>query len=170
MKKQYLLGTTVLTIGVFIGSYKLTPTHAEVDLQDASTQLGILDTVIRQNEHQDQVLDNHEDRITNSEKDIVSLQSNTSTPPSTEKVIVREVQVPAPEPEIEPEPEPVVVTSYRQIPIEGSEDMDCEYTYTDGSKWRWHWQTVEYNQGTRIIRKSGHCDDRAIGSQDKPGS
>lgn len=165
---KYLIG--LLVIPSFLIGMQLAPVQAQSQLQDATTQIGILDTVLRQNEHQDQVLDNHEDRITNSERDIEDLQTHTSTPQSGERVVVREVTTAKPEPKEEPEPapQPVVVVSYRQILLENSEDVDCEYTYSDNTTYRWHWKTVEYNQGTKLTHASGFCDQHAIGTRDRP--
>lgn len=125
--------------------------------------------IVQEVRHQGEVLDNHEDRITNNEADIADLQSNTNTAPSPTRVIVREVTTPEPtEPlstPVEPEPEPIVVTAYEQIPMNtgyNNEDMDCKYTYSDGTTYQWHWKTVEFNQ-VKITHTNGYCDNRVIG-------
>lgn len=151
-----------LLIGLIIGGQTLTNTDAE-PLPDATTQLGILDTVLKQNEHQDNVLANHEARITNTENDVSQLQGNTTIVERVEVPVVVTQPVPTPEAPA-PEPEPVVVTAYEQVPVSGTEDIDCKYTYSDGTTYQWHWFTVEYNQGSRITHRSGICDDRAIGT------
>lgn len=130
--------------------------------------------IVQEVEHQGEVLDNHEDRITNNEADIEDLQSTTNTPPSPGRTVVREVITPSPtqpiytEPTPEPEPEPViVVTAFRQIPVnEGynNENVDCELTYSDNTTYRWHWKTVTYNQ-TKITNTSGTCDAQVIGAK-----
>lgn len=116
--------------------------------------------------HQEQ-LDNHEARITNAESDITGLQQNTNTQPSSDRQPIPVVSPAPAEPttDPQPEPEPVVVTSYRQIPVENSEDVDCELSYSDGTTYRWHWQRVEYNQGTKITHTSDKCDDSVIGKR-----
>lgn len=119
-------------------------------------------------QHQQEQLDNHEARITNTENDVTGLQNKTSTPPSVQRVEVPVVQPapvsqPSPTPP-EPEPTPVTVTSYEQIPVENSEDVDCKYTYSDGTTYQWHWKTVEYNQ-VRIVHTTGKCDQSAIGTE-----
>lgn len=130
--------------------------------------------IIQEIRHQGEVIDNHEDRITNTEADVADLQANTNTPPSQTRTVVREVQtpaptepvtVPAPDPTPEPAPVPVTVVAYLQIPTgEGymNENMDCEYTYSDGTTYRWLWREVEFNQ-VKITRTHGNCSATAIG-------
>src|SRR5690606_16567485 len=128
--------------------------------------------IVTEVERQGGVLDNHEDRITNAEGDITSLQDQTGSTPSTERVVVREV---APKPiTVSDEPEPIVVVSYKQIPLDGG-NVDCEYTYSDGTKYRWNWKKVN-PQGAWVTDGSGNnghwvastntkgvCDNSAIG-------
>lgn len=123
--------------------------------------------IIQEVKHQGEVIDNHEARLTNVEKDIDKLQQNTNTPPASNKVSVPAVVTPPPEQpieeptQVEQKPDPVTVVSYTQIP--DGENTDCQYTYSDGTTYIWDWETVEWNQGTRIGHRSGICDYRAIG-------
>lgn len=164
--KKYLIG--LLAIPSFLIGMSLSPVKAEPELQDATTQTGIINTILEHNNHQDQVLDNHEARLNNNERDISELQDNTNTSPSTQRVevpVVVERNDPDPEPLPEPEPHPITVISYRQVPLEGSENIDCEYKYSDNTTYQWHWLTVEYNQGTKTIRKYGTCDTSVVGRE-----
>lgn len=122
--------------------------------------------LVQQVERQEEVLDNHEARITNVESDVSDLQTNTGTAPSIQRV---EVPVVTTEPvqSLEPvaEPEPVTVVSYRQIPVEGTEDTDCEYTYSDGTTYRWNWKTVTWDNSFKKTNITGYCDDTALGKE-----
>lgn len=118
---------------------------------------------------QNAILENHEARISNTEKDVTDLQANTNTPPSSDRV-----EVPPPPAVVVqqteqatqiPEPEPVVVTAYEVINIEGSEDQDCKLTYSDGTTHQWHWKTVEYNQSTKTTNAIGKCDGSIVGKE-----
>lgn len=51
--------------------------------------------IVQEVKHQGEVLQNHEDRIGNLEKDAADLQKNTNTPPSSSRVVVREVTTPS---------------------------------------------------------------------------
>lgn len=137
--------------------------YANLNPSEASTTE--VTPIVQQVDRHESELDNHEARITNVEADVSDLQANTNTAPSVQRVEVPEPTAPTPEPQPEPtpEPEPVTVVSYRQIPVEGTEDTDCEYTYSDGTTYQWHWQKVHYNQGTKFTNTSGYCDDRALG-------
>lgn len=131
--------------------------------------------IVQEVTHHGEVLDNHEDRLSNNEKDIAKLQAKTQVAPSQNKTTVREVVTPKADkpitlptpaqPESAPKPEPVVVTSYKKIPTgEGynGENIDCELTYSDGTTYRWPWQTVRYNQ-VKITSYSDTCDSSVIG-------
>lgn len=155
------ISLATLLVGVIVGGATLTHTKAE-PLPDATSQLGILETVLRQNEHQGNVLANHEARITNTEADVNYLQGETTT--NTVRVEVPVVTT-TPVPTPEPTPEPVTVVGYEQIPVEGTEDIDCKYTYSDETTHQWHWKTVEYNQGTKITSTAGTCDYSDIGTE-----
>lgn len=150
--KKLLLSSAIILTTASISAYTITrPTSADTDLPI-------------QVQHQQAELDNHEARITNTEKDVQDLQANTNTPSSPEHVDVPEVVTPAAtEPPAAPTPEPITVVSYEQIPIENSEDIDCKYTYSDGTTKQWHWKVVTYNQGSKNTKVSGFCDNRAIG-------
>lgn len=74
--------------------------------------------IVQEIKHQGEVLDNHEDRITNVESDVKVLQTSTSTKPSETRTVVREVvtptspepvAMPAPAPAPEPKPNPLTV-------------------------------------------------------------
>lgn len=149
--KKLLIGSTIL-IGLSTAtSFALT---SPMNLEAES------DLPVKVQKHQEQ-LDNHEARITNVEADVADLQTNTNTAPSVQRVEVPVPVAPVPTPEPTPEPVPVTVVSYRQIP--DGENTDCEYAYSDGTTYTWDWKTVEWNQGSKITRSSGYCDDRAIG-------
>lgn len=61
-------------------------------------------------QHQAQVLDNHEARITNLEKDTKVLQENTNTPPAPEHVEAPPVDTrPTQEPTVQSEEPPTVI-------------------------------------------------------------
>ncbi len=131
--------------------------------------------IVQEVKHQGQVLNNHEDRITNTEKDVTDLQNKTQTPPSSTRTVVREVTIPSatepltiptqtPNPTPSPAPSPVIVTAYNRIPVQGSENTDCRFTYSDGTTLQWLWETVTYNQGTKITNRGGVCDNSVIGS------
>lgn len=155
MKKKILLGLAVLgTIGTLVGVY-VAPSWASDE-----------PPIVQEVRHQGEVLDNHEDRITNNEEDIKDLQSNTNTPPSTNKVIVREVVTPKPEPQ--PQPDPVTVSSYSSRET-GSGIKDTSYTYcdliySDGSSHSFLWQERTFNQ-VWITSSHGRCDNTIVGRE-----
>lgn len=152
MKKKLLALATLGTIGLLAGAFYIPSQASEVP------------PIVQEVRHQGEVLDNHEDRITNVESDVVDLQENTGTPQSIEKVIVREVTTPPPtEPiyvEPAPEPEPVVIVSYSQR-VEG-DNTYCDLTYSDQTTHSFLWQKREFNQvwSTTIY---GKCDNSIIG-------
>lgn len=89
-------------------------------------------------------LDNHEDRITNTEADVRVIQEKTATPPAETRVIVREVSTPRAEqktdtqaivePEPTPEPQTIVVKSTSKVEGESPIFYYCDLTYSDGIK------------------------------------
>ena len=162
-KKIIGLAGTVLLSTAIVGGLQF-------NKSDATTEPPIY-TEVR---HQGEVLDNHEDRITNTEKDVTELQTKTGTPPSPTRTIVREVSTPSPPTPISsipittptPQSTPVTVVSYEQIAIQGSEDVDCKYTYSDDTSYQWRWKTVAYDQGSKIISTHGQiCDIGSIGQK-----
>lgn len=149
MKKSTVVASIVLTtLATSVAYANLNPYVASTTEQPP---------IIQQVEKHEAELDNHEARITNVESDVSDLQTNTNTAPSVQRVEVPVVVTP------QPEPVAVTVVSYRQIPVEGTEDTDCEYTYSDGTTYRWRWETVEWNQGSKQSHRSGYCNDNAIG-------
>lgn len=171
MKKRYLLAPVLVT-GIVVGGMTLTKSNAYLDLDGLNQQV----------QRHDEQLDNHEVRIKNNENDIKDVQDKTETPPNTNNTSAPEVlTAPAtqverpttnenaspsePQPTENEEPDVATVVSYRQIPIEGTEDIDCEYIYSDSTTRRFRWRTVTYNQGSRIVRTTGTCDDTIIGSK-----
>lgn len=167
-KKITALAGTVLLGGAIVGIMQNPKSNATTEPP--------LVTEVR---HQGEVLDNHEDRITNLETDVTAVQQSTNTPSSSNKVVVREVQTASPTEPIYTEPtqaatpvveEPkIVVTAYEAIPVPGTENVECKLTYSDGTVKQWLWKTVEYNQGSKIVRTSGTCDASVIG-QVKPSA
>lgn len=160
MKKLFslkLIGLSV-AVGIVMGSYVMANTEAEVTEPD-------YDAIVAAQQQDDEQLADHESRITASEGDIDTLQTQVSTTSSsgtTNSTSTTSQPTPTPSnptPSDPPatQPTPVTIVSYRVIDIEGSEDKDCEITYSDGTTKRWRWQTVEYNQGTKITHTNGRC-------------
>jgi hypothetical protein len=94
-------------------------------------------------ENQQQQLDNHEARISNTEKDVTTLQANTNTTPAASKVevpVVKPVAVTAPAAAAEPVATPpaaafVAVPSpplnYTVVPACGDNPQAYAYKYQD---------------------------------------
>lgn len=154
LSKPAIIGIAV-TAGLIVGSVGVSQSDAALDW------LGIQQQI----QHQEETLDNHEDRITNTEKDVKEVQENTGTQPSTEKVVVREVVTQAPVPTPEP-PKPVTVVAFEVIPV--ADYFNCKHTYSDGTdkvfKWKWFGTTTtEQGQVFKTTSTSGYCDEKAIG-------
>lgn len=158
------LAGTVLVSAVIVGVM-------QADKGDATTEPPIVTEVTRHGE----VLDNHEDRLTNVESDVKVLQENTNTPQSTNKVAVREVRTQAPSEPIhsptaqssavaEAPPPKVTIVSYQQITVDAN-TTDCEITYSDGTTKRWTWRKTWMNQGTLQGTEDGRCDPSLIGEE-----
>lgn len=129
---------------------------------------GTVPPIVQEVEHQGQVLDNHEDRIGNVEKDVSDLQNNTQTPPSSTKTVVREVTTPSPtEPISAPQQPaqwtPVVITSFQKIP--DGENIVCQLNYSDGTSHSWLFMEVKYNQGVKTTTVAGKCDESLVGTE-----
>lgn len=105
--------------------------------------------IIQEVKHQGEVIDNHEARITNVEKDVTKLQENTNTPASPNKVTVPAVVTSSPEQlavaESEPQPITVVTSSYNHG---GLHDGHCTLIYSDGSR--------DYTKATTTTRTEKH--------------
>jgi hypothetical protein len=86
-KKQAIIGGALLMVVMAI------PVKAAMNGNKAGANEK--PPIVVEVEHQGEVLDNHEDRIDNLEKDVTVLQDNTSAPTSTERVTVREVTKPS---------------------------------------------------------------------------
>lgn len=151
MKKKAIIISSILIAGSVI----------EVTALQAPQSGGAVDSpLIQEVDHQGQVLNNHEARITNTENNVKDIQSKTSTPPSTTQVSIPQTTATPTTPVVASQ---VTIISFEVIPISGSEDQDCKYVYTDGSTKQFAWQRTIYNQGTKITQTSGYCDGRVIG-------
>lgn len=111
----------------------------------SNPQSGGADTspLVQEVQHQGEVLNNHEDRITNTEKDVSDLQNKTSTSPSSDRAVVRNVTTPsanpASDPVFTPAPAPVpqpsqpVTVVGAGLAIDHTGTNSCKLTYSDGS-------------------------------------
>lgn len=159
--------TLAVVSGLVVGGLGVTRSEAAMDWLGLEQKLT----------NHDEQLANHDDRIANVEKDVDKVQENTQTAPSTEKVIVREVQTPnptvtnapepadAPAPTLTPKPQPVKVTAFQVIP--SGQEFNCKYTYSDGTsrtfRWKWY-STAQTSDGpVQAVNQNGYCDSQAIG-------
>jgi hypothetical protein len=97
--------------------------------------------IVQEVKKQGEQLDNHEDRITNNEKDITNLQNNTGTAPSSDRVVVRNVTTQSPNqpltsPSVAPTPPPTPVVDPRTILevqiTDGANSRTCNYKLYNG--------------------------------------
>ena len=161
--KTALITIVAVTSGLVVGGLGVSKSEAALDWLGLEQKLA----------NHDEQLENQNDRINNTEKDVSDLQTNTNTAPSTTKTVVKEVvtQNPTltqqPTPSTPPTaPTPITVTNYEVIP--NGDEFNCKYTYSDGTTYtfRWKWSsTISSSQGpVQTINTSGDfCDNRAIG-------
>lgn len=94
--------------------------------------------IIQEVKHQGQVLDNHEDRITNTEKDVSDLQNNTQTAPNSTRTVVREVTTPSPtEPIASPIPDLTIRVASAVQRVDGTNENGkfyCDLVYSDNTQ------------------------------------
>ena len=162
--KMLSIGLAV-TAGLVVGGVTVSRSEAALDW------LGIEQKLQRHDEQ----IDNHENRISNTESDVKAVQEATNTAPSTERVIVREVTTsqPAsssdsttsePQPTSTPAPEPVTVVAYEEVPM--GDEVHCKYTYSDGTtytfRWKWYGTTRE---GRPVTYTHNACDQSIVGQQ-----
>lgn len=164
MKKLLFTTTAVLTLTFGVLMNYQPKIDANFD------ELGIQQELVNHGEQ----LDNHEDRITNTEADVKEVQEKTDIASSTERIIVREVvtpraeQKPAPEPEPvveEPAPKPapkIVITSYKTIEVDELGSKDCIQTYSDGTTYQRKFTTVSYDNNFKMTKTSGVCDSSLL--------
>jgi hypothetical protein len=127
--------------------------------------------IVQQVQHNTEELDNHESRITNLENDTKDLQNKTGISSSPNNTTPPPVTTPKADKPLTQssggtiaDPEPVTVTAYEKINVDDSE-TDCRITYSDSTTYQWVWQTVEYNQGNKIIHTHGVCNSTVIGTK-----
>lgn len=122
MKKVYIaLASSLLVVG---GVSALT-------LNNPTPTKAIDSPIVQQVQHQQEELGNHDARITNTENDVKDLQAKTSTPPSSTRVIVKEVTTPATvEPLSTASPTVVTTASYE---LGGEKDGFCKLVYSDNT-------------------------------------
>lgn len=149
------VASVVLLSGIVAGGITLNKTGASSE-----------PPIVQQVQHQGEVLDNHEARITNAENNITDLQNKTNTPSSTNNTQPPAVVTPAAAPSVTPDqtpaptPTPVTLTTFAKIPLANSQDVDCSVVYTDGTSYQWHWMTVNGAIGHTF----GNCDQTLVGT------
>lgn len=120
--------------------------------------------IVQEVKHQGEVLDNHEARITNTENNVKDLQNHTNTPPSTNTMPIPQVVTPPTQISSDPvQAQVVTVASFDVQTVNGTENLNCQLTYSDGTTHTFLWQTVNYNQGDKLISATGSCDSSVIG-------
>lgn len=96
--------------------------------------------IVQEVQHQGEVLNNHEDRITNNENDIKELQNSTGTQPSASNTVVRTVTTPSPQEPLtapatsEPSPTSPINVVKSTFNAGGSWNNYCTLVYSDGSE------------------------------------
>lgn len=148
MKKKLILTTvaSVLTIGAVSGAVALnsTPQKTGADTSPITTTL----------QQQQDELNNHEARITNTENNVQAVASKTGT---TTTVVE---QVPTPSLQTTAvAPTPVIVTAYEKLAPDSDGTIDCKLTYSDSTTYQWHW----YKTHNGVTSTFNACDDTVIG-------
>lgn len=151
LPSKAILITIGVVTGLAVGGFGVTQSEAAMDWLGLEQKLT----------NHDETLDNHEDRLDNTEADVADLQTNTNTPPSADRVIVREVVTPNttvtnPPPQ---EPVPVVVVSAYEKVVVDEHNTDCRLIYSDGTAHAFRWKSVNGNNFTI----AGRCDDKVLG-------
>ena len=159
MKKKVVLAAAIIGIGITgIGVNAMSGSNVQSEEKPP---------IVTEVERHAEVLDNHEDRITNVEKDVSAVQESTGTAPSTDRVEVREVRVPAPsestpptptpspaptpspspapQPAPAPEPDPRTIMDLSVLVTVGSNIVTCSYKLYDQRQYPGRYPVKQYS-------------------------